>query len=156
MNIRLANADDLEDIREIATQSELFPPEMLDDIIAPYLTKQADDLWFVAALDDKPIGFAFCEPERMTLGTWNLLALGVLPSIHRQGAGRSLVAYAEEYLSAEGHRILIVETMGIPQFAYVREFYSSLGYDQEATVREFYEAGADKVIFWKKIDTTAG
>ena len=59
--------------------------------------------------------------------------------------------YLEQQLSNASQRILIVETMGIPELAETRAFYHKNGYTEEARIREFYEAGADKVVFWKHL-----
>ena len=129
----------------------MFPPEMLDDMIAGYLGQSNHDIWFVGELDDRVITFGFCEPERMTEGTWNLLAIGVDPALQGQGHGGKMMSYLEQQLSNASQRILIVETMGTPELAQTREFYRKNGYTEEARIREFYEAGADKVVFWKHL-----
>lgn len=129
----------------------MFPPEMLDEMIAGYLNNTGKDIWFVGELDDRVVTFGFCEPERMTDGTWNLLAIGVDPALQGQGHGAEMMTYLERQLSKASQRVLIVETMGTPEFAKTREFYRKSGYTEEARIREFYEAGADKVVFWKHL-----
>ena len=151
LKIRPAAKQDIETIGQIAGDTDLFPPEMLDDMIDGYLDQSSQDIWFVGELDDRVITFGFCEPERMTEGTWNLLAIGVDPTLQGQGHGGKMMSYLEQHLSSGSQRILIVETMGTPEFAKTREFYRNNGYTEEARIREFYEAGADKVVFWKHL-----
>ena len=151
VKIRPAAKQDIETIGQIAGETDLFPPEMLDDMIAGYLDQSNQDIWFVGELDDRVIAFGFCEPERMTEGTWNLLAIGVDPAVQGQGYGGKMMSYLEQQLSKASQRILIVETMGTPEFAETRDFYRKNGYTEEARIREFYEAGADKVVFWKHL-----
>ncbi|MEO1366573.1 MAG: N-acetyltransferase, partial [Acidobacteriota bacterium] len=74
--IRPARPSDLPSIGSIATETELFPAEMLDGMIAGYLDGSARDLWLVLERGGEVVGFSFCEPERLTVGTWNLLAIG--------------------------------------------------------------------------------
>ncbi|MEM9555312.1 MAG: N-acetyltransferase [Acidobacteriota bacterium] len=158
-SLRPATPHDTPRIAEIADATGLFPPEMLDDMIAGYFDGSKDDLWFVAEsseppgvdASDGPIGFGFCEPERMTDGTWNLLAIGVLPARQSAGIGAAMMRHLEDTLRARGARVLIVETMGTDEFARTRAFYRRNGYVEEARIREFYEPGGDKVVFWKHL-----
>jgi ribosomal protein S18 acetylase RimI-like enzyme len=149
--IRPVEKGDVEQIKEIAEATQLFPGYMLDDMIAPYFSRSKPDIWFICESDGTPVGFGFCEPERMTDGTWNLLAIGVSPSYQSRGAGADMMAYLENRLREKGERVLIVETMGLLEFERTRAFYRNNGYEEEARIREFYEAGADKVVFWKRL-----
>jgi len=151
LNVRLADDKDVGAIRVIADQTELFPAEMLDDMMHDYLHQKSRDIWFVGLLQGEIIAFGYCEPERMTSGTWNLLAIGVLPGRQGQGFGAQMMNYLESLLMVSGERVLLVETMGTPELAATREFYRKVGYEEHARVREFYEPGADKVIFWKHL-----
>lgn len=151
VNIRPVERHDLPHLEAIADATELFPSEMMGDMIAGYLDGSKPDIWFTAFMDGEPISFGFCEPERMTEGTWNLLAIGVRPDHQGNGVGGAMMAYLEKQLKERGERILLVETMGIPAFERTCAFYRKNGYTEEARIREFYEAGADKVVFWKRL-----
>jgi ribosomal protein S18 acetylase RimI-like enzyme len=149
--IRPAEKRDVPDIKAIADATGLFPSEMLGDMISGYFDGSKTDIWFVYVLGDHPVSFGFCEPERMTQGTWNLLAIGVQPDHQGTGIGAAMMAYLEGRLAEQGQRVLIVETMGTPELARARAFYRKNGYAEEARIREFYEAGADKVVYWKHL-----
>jgi len=138
-------------IGRLADVTDLFPSEMLGDMIAGYFDKTKIDIWFVGTLNGEVVAFGFCEPERMTEGTWNLLAIAVQPEMQGKRIGQQMMHYLEQRLADAGERILIVETMGTAELTLTREFYVKNGYAEEARIREFYEAGADKIIFWKKI-----
>ena len=138
-------------IKSVAKDAGLFPPDMLDDMIAGYLEETTRDIWFVAVADGQVVGFGYCEPERMTSGTWNLLAIGILASYRGRGIGGAMMCYLENRLAAGGERVLLVETMGTPEYARTRAFYRSKGYAEEARIREFYEPGGDKIVFWKHL-----
>ena len=149
--IRPAGKQDIPQIKIIADATELFPSEMLGEMIAGYFDRSKIDLWFVCELEGKVVSFGFCEPERMTEGTWNLLAIGVLPEKQSGGIGAAMMRHLEDQLRDRDARILLVETMGTPDFKRTRAFYRKNGYMEEARIREFYEAGADKVVFWKHL-----
>ena len=149
--LRPARRSDIPAIKSVAEDAALFPPEMLDDMIAGYLEETTRDIWFVSEQDGHVVGFGFCEPERMTSGTWNLLAIGILAAHRGRGIGGAMMRYLEHRLRSSGERVLIVETMGTPAFERTRAFYRASGYAEEARIREFYEPGGDKVVFWKRL-----
>lgn len=151
LTTRPAEAGDVPAIRAIVAATELFPPEMLDDMIASHLGGDATEFWIVADDGQGPLGFAYCAPEVMTEGTWNLLAIGVMPDRHGTGAGRALVTCIETMLVARSARVLLIETMGTPEFDRTRRFYQQCGYVEEARIRDYYEAGGDKIVFWKAL-----
>jgi ribosomal protein S18 acetylase RimI-like enzyme len=151
ITIRPTFVADTDVIGAIAAATGLFPPEMLGDMIAGYLDRTKPDIWLTATIGKQPVGFGFCEPERMTSGTWNLLAIGVLPEHQSRGVGAALLRHLESQLAEGGNRVLLVETIDAPEFVRTRLFYLANGFDEEARIREFYEAGADKLVFWKHL-----
>lgn len=151
LTIRSAERKDIAAMQSVAENAELFPPEMLEDMMSGYLSQTNDDLWFVALTGDRLVGFGFFEPERMTSGTWNLLAIGILDDCRGRGIGAEMMRHLEDRLRTAGERILIVETLGTPAFERTRSFYRTTGYVEEARIREFYEPGSDKVVYWKHL-----
>ncbi len=148
---RPTTAQDLAEIAAIAEMTALFPGDMLGGLIAGYLDGGKSDIWLTALRHERCVGFAFCEPERLTNGTWNLLAIGVAPEWQGRGVGAALMRALEETLRAGGHRVLIVDTSGDPAFARTRSFYLGNGYAEEARIREFWDVGVDKVTYWKHL-----
>ncbi len=157
--IRAASRSDVGALKAVIDATGLFPSEMLDDMLEPYLAGGAvEDIWLV--VDDgsdaqPPLGLAYCASERMTSGTWNLYLIAVHPSHQRKGFGGALVATLEAMLAARGERILLVETSGLPEFERPRAFYANHGYEEEARIREFYRAGEDKIVFRKALAPVA-
>lgn len=145
--IRSLRREDLARAQALIAAVDLFPPEMLPDMAAPFLAGAAE-LWLVAA---DGAGLAYAAPERLTEGTWNLLLLAVDPALQRRGLGRALVAAVESALTAVSVRLLLVETSGVADFAGQRRFYRRLGFRQEARIRDYYQLGDDKVIFAKTL-----
>ncbi|OYW68348.1 MAG: hypothetical protein B7Z40_03370 [Bosea sp. 12-68-7] len=115
-----------------------------------------DDLWFIVIEDGAACAVAYCAPERMTNGTWNLLLIAVQEEHQGRGLGRQLTQQLERTLPGRGARILLVETSSLPSFERTRAVYRRLGYVEEARIREFYAAGEDKVVFWKRLESVAG
>ena len=152
LNIRPTVQTDTLHLKTVLNTIELFPSEMLDDMIADYLTNpESQDIWFTAEADNTPIAFGYCAPEMLTEGTYNLYAIGVKSDLHGKGIGHQMMTYLETQLKEKGHRILIVETSGGPDLAKTRKFYEDLQYTKEAVIRDFWSEGEDKVVYWKKL-----
>lgn len=153
--IRHARRADQGAIAPLLTALNLFEAEevaMITNMLAEHFDSDpSSDLWLI---DDEngPVGIAYAAPERMTDGTWNLYLLAVHPDHQKQGRGAALLNHVEEALAAQSVRVLLVETAGVEDFEYVRQFYLNSGFREEARISEFYGEGVDKVVFWKRLD----
>ena len=147
--IRPTIAPDLPALQQVLAATELFPAEMLPDMIAPALAGFNEDSWLTCLQDGAPVGLCYTAPEELTEGTWNMRAIAVLPAAQGLGLGAALVAAVEADLREQGARVLIVDTSGTDDFAPTRAFYTKNGYTEEARVRDFWADGDDKVIFRK-------
>ena len=153
--IRPIHKSDLHDLKIVLDSSELFPSELLDDMISDYFENEnSSDIWFTMAVDDIPISIAYCAPERLTEGTFNLYAIAVKKEYQGKGIGKEMMDYIENRLRNAGHRILLVETSSTEEYALTREFYLKCDYTQEAIIRDFYSENESKVVFWKDLNST--
>jgi ribosomal protein S18 acetylase RimI-like enzyme len=151
ITFRALTRDDLPVAKGIIDDTEMFPSEMLDKMAAPFFDDtETEDLWFVACTE-RPVAIAYCVPERMTAGTWNLLLIAVSPKCQGLGVGKQFMTFLEQQIQAMSGRILLVETSGLPEYTLTRNFYPQCGYVQVACIPEFYEAGDDKIVFLKKL-----
>lgn len=150
--IRPVTVADIPTLKDVLDTVDLFPSEMLDDLIADYFSNPASEhLWFTAEEEGVPISIAYCEPERMTDGTWILLAIAVRSDCQGLGVGGEMMRYVEDLLATRGQRILLVETSSLPEFEQTRTFYRNNGYHEEARIRDFYQHGDDKLVFRKSL-----
>ena len=152
MNIRIPSKSDLPDIALILGDTELFPAEMLGEMIAPFFNEPDNpEKWLVCEEGENGvIGFGYFRQEPLAEGTWNLLAIGFRKNHQGHGYGATLVAEVEKALAQE--RVLIVETSGVEDFEATRTFYDKCGYDREAVIRDYWADGDDKVIYRKKLN----
>ena len=154
-SIRPYRPADLPAAKALIDAVELFPSELLDGMV-PDGGNAADDpagtdaFWLIHDADGVD-AVAYCAPEPMTNGTWNLLLIAVHPDRHGRGIGTRLTRHVERRLTAHGARVLLVETSGTDDFERTRGFYAHLGYEREACIREYYDAGDDKVVFRKAL-----
>lgn len=152
MKIRPTTSRDIPALKLVLDETELFPSELLPDMVGCFLSdEESQDLWITCELAGQPMGFCYALPEKLAEGTWNMLAIAVLPSKQGTGAGSAIVKALESNLRELGSRILIAETSGAEEFAQTREFYRKNGYTEEARIRDFWAAGDDKIIFWKSL-----
>jgi ribosomal protein S18 acetylase RimI-like enzyme len=151
VTIRPITRDDLRSLKAVIDATGLFPAEMLDEMTASYFDGGSPGEMWLTVDEDGPVAVAYCAPERMTQGTWNLLLIAVHPARQGQGVGARLTRHVESSLAAVGGRVLLVETSSLPEFERTCAFYRRLGYVEEARIREFYRAGEDKVIFRKAL-----
>lgn len=149
--IKPTSSDDIAALQTVLDGTELFPSEMLPDMLGPSLSGQTDAFWLTCHLDQVAVGFCYAVPEEMAEGTWNMLALAVRPDLQGNGHGARLVEAAEQHLRTRGQRLVIVDTSGTADFAQTRKFYAQNGYEEEARIRDFWAEGDDKVIFRKAL-----
>jgi len=144
---------DIKWLKQVLDSIELFPSEMLDEMISDYFENtESQEIWFTSLENGKPISIGYCAPEKLTEGTYNLYAIGVRNDLQSNGIGSKMIGFIEDYLRSNGHRVLIVDTSGTDDFKLTRKFYEKLGYNKEAVIRDFWKEGDDKVIFWKKLN----
>lgn len=152
--IRPVIPNDLPALKAVIDANKLFPSHMLDEMISDYFTNEDTNEYWLTYDDDNPIAIAYCAPEKMTEGTWNLYLIAVHPDFQKKGFGVSILRHIEQKLANRGGRILLIETSGLESFEGTREFYRKCGYEKEAKIREFYQAGEDKIIFRKVLSKT--
>lgn len=151
--IRPSIAEDLAELERVIDALGLFPSNMLAGMMGPYLNSvDAEDHWLTYE-DGVPQGMAYFVPERLTDQTWNLLLIAMHPDHQGKGNGRALLESVENTLITLGGRMLIVETSGLAGFESARSFYLKCGYQEEARIRDFYQAGEDKVVFRKLLES---
>lgn len=143
---------DLNEIKDVLDSCGLFPSEYLDDMIADYFENpESEDFWFTFISEEMPIAIGYCVPEKLTVGTYNLLAIGVSANHQRKGVAVEMMNYLEQQLRDKKSRVLIVETSSHEDQTAARRLYQKLNYSQEATIRDFWNEGEDKIVFWKKL-----
>ena len=152
MKIRETTRGDIPALQDVLDGTALFPSDMLPDMLQGFLSDaQPTEIWLTCEAGGKAVGFCYAVPEQLAEGTWNMLALAVLPVQQGGGCGGALVQHLEQHLKNSGQRIVIADTSGTDKFAQTRAFYRKNGYTEEARIRDFWAAGDDKVVFWKSL-----
>ena len=150
--IRAPRASDIPKLKAILEQTELFPSEMLEEMIQPFLhDSSCTDIWQVYEHIGEPIALLYCVKEKLTEGTWNVLALGVATKHQGQGVGELMMSNVEQTLRHQNQTSLIVDTSSLPEYDRSRKFYERIGFHKEAVIRDFWAKGDHKITFWKSL-----
>lgn len=121
-----------------------------------YGIKGSQDYRFLVAADgDRVLGYACWGPTPMTDRTFDLYWIAVDPRRQGGGVGRALMAAVEQRLTAEGARLLLVETASKESYAATRAFYERIGYLEVARTPDFYRDGDDRVVYARRLQPRA-
>lgn len=150
--IRNVTSSDIDGLKKVADSSGLFPSEYLDEMISDYFNNpDTQDIWFTYIDNSKQVAVGYCVPEKLTNGTYNLLAIGVSQDSQRNGVASEMMDYIEQRLKQKDGRILIVETSSDDAQMSARKFYKKIGYKQMAVIKDFWSDGEDKIVFTKRL-----
>jgi ribosomal protein S18 acetylase RimI-like enzyme len=150
--IKPVSPSDLDGLKKVLDSCGLFPSDYLDEMISDYFNNtDTQDIWFTYIDHNAPVAIGYCAPEKLTNGTYNLLAIGVSENAQRKGIAKEMMNYIEQELKSRDGRILIVETSSDDAQIGARKLYEKIGYTQEAVIRDFWNEGEDKIVFWKKL-----
>jgi GNAT superfamily N-acetyltransferase len=164
MQIRLARAEDAFAVETIRVRGwrvayrHIFPPAELEALPIDasrwrqrFESPPAGWTTFIAERDSAVIGFAAMGPSRDERGLGELYAIYVDPSAWSCGAGRALIARAEEQLArAYPVAMLWVLTENAP----ARRFYELAGWhpDGAAKTQERFGVEAEEVRYRKRLE----
>ena len=71
MDIRYTEPGDIADLKSVLDQTELFPSEMLEEMLSGFLNGDNEELWLTCETDGRAIGFCYTVPVQLAEGTWN-------------------------------------------------------------------------------------
>lgn len=150
--IRPVTTADVDDLKLVLDSCELFPSDHLDEMISDYFNNaETEDHWFTFLIDEKPVAIGYCIPEKLTEGTYNLLAIGVSQNAQRKGVASAMMEYIEHQLKQNNGRLLLVETSSDEAQIAARKLYQKIGYKQVAVIDDFWKEGEDKIVFLKQL-----
>lgn len=128
---------------EVATAVELLDESLGGD----------EDYQFLGAFaDDQLIGYACWGHTPGTDGTSDLYWIVVDRPRQGHGIGSELLGEVERRLTADGRRLVVVETSSRADYAPTRGFYEARGYSRTATIPAYYAPGDDLVIYTKDLN----
>ena len=127
---------------EVATAVELFDASLAGD----------EDYQFVGGFEgEELIGYACWGPTPGTRATSDLYWIVVDRVRQGSGIGSQLLREVERLLTADGRRLVVVETSSRADYTATRKFYEARGYTRAATIPGYYAPGDDLVIYTKDL-----
>ncbi|MEL7255230.1 MAG: GNAT family N-acetyltransferase [Pseudomonadota bacterium] len=151
ITIAETTADDIATIQKIVSDTGLFPPDLVPDLLDPALKGETSEFWRSAYVGSEVAGFCYTVPEMLTEGAWNITAIAVDPARQGTGIGAALLSEVENWLTSKGQRLILIDTSSGEDFTRTRAFYVKNGYEEEARIRDFWAEGDDKVVFRKAL-----
>jgi Acetyltransferases len=145
---------DIDAVRRLARGTGFFRPDEVDvavELVEERLAKGPESgyfFWFVE-MAGEVIGYVCYGPIPCTIGSYDLYWIMVDVGRQRCGAGKRLLALAEESAKRMGGRQMFIETAGKAQYKTTRIFYEKSGYDLAAELADFYEPGDAKCVYRK-------
>ncbi len=154
VRLRRMAPDDLPELVHITEDTGFFRPEevaVAREVLTEAALQGAGSGYqvYVAADDQRRLGYVCFGPTPLTKGTWDLYWIAVAPQRQGLGIGKRLMGRAEEEVQLNGGRQIVVETSSQELYEPTRRFYCSLGYQEVSRIPDFYDSGDAKVTFAK-------
>ncbi len=103
---------------------------------------------FVCMVGDEPGGFIIFTPEPVFARGGYIRAVGVAPTMRRQGIGRRLLTFAEQQTAHCSQNLYLCVSSFNRQG---QAFYKSLGYTRAGTLPDLIIPGTAEYIYWKRL-----
>lgn len=155
VTLRPPVAADRDRVRAIVDATGVFRPDEVTialEVMDGAIGAPGRDYWAVGAYQEhRLVGFAAFGRVPCTLATWDLYWIAVDPALQGGGIGRMLMAHCEAAITAEGGRLVVVETSSRDDYGPTRAFYRRLRYHEQATIPDYYAPGDGLVVYTKHL-----
>jgi hypothetical protein len=84
----------MEALKTIIDTSELFPADLLEGMMVDYVPRPfTEDIWLTKEAHGVPIAVAYCAPEKLTGGIYNLYLIAIHKDYQGNGEGTEMLSY---------------------------------------------------------------
>ena len=159
--LRPMRPEEVEELVRITRDTGFFHPEEVEvarDVLSE-AAQNGDASGYrvrVAALRQQLLGYVCFGPTPLTHGTWDVYWIAVDHQRQRQGIGVRLMHLAEEEISLQRGRLVLVETSSRDMYEPTRRFYLALGYREVSCIPDFYDVGDGRVTLAKVLPQGGG
>ncbi len=108
-----------------------------------------------AEYEGQMIGYGCFGPIPLTSHRFDIYWLAVAKAWQDQGIGRQLLSRMEQMIRGAKGGIIYIETAGRPLYEPTRQFYLRQGYLEVARIPDYYADGDDRIVFMKKLSSSA-
>jgi ribosomal protein S18 acetylase RimI-like enzyme len=153
--IETVQPDDRARLLDIALATGLFSDEEAETLLGSTLDGLADgsltpDHHALVCRDtthNELVGWTYFAADAFADGVWNVWWIGVHPTYFGTGAAAKILTHIENFVTALGCRVLVIETSDSTSTARARNFYVKSDYIQRGLIPDFYGPGEAKVVF---------
>ena len=127
--------------------------EVAEELIESYLDDPSGSGYhvLVAEADSTVEGYICFGPTPLTEATWDIYWMAVGREKQGHGIGSALLKSAENDITEEQGRLVIIETSSTPLYEKTRRFHVGEGYEVICRIPDFYAPGDDKLIMQKRL-----
>jgi len=149
---------DIKRTREMAESSGFFYPDEVDvavELVEECLAKGPESGYFFvfAELNGTTVGYTCFGPIPCTKTSFDLYWIVMHNDFRGKGIGRELISETCAEIKKMRGTKMYAETSGRKQYLPTQKFYEKNGFVKEAQIKDFYDAGDDKIIYGKLVET---
>ncbi|MDX9923132.1 MAG: GNAT family N-acetyltransferase [Ignavibacteriaceae bacterium] len=108
---------------------------------------------YVYIKDLKLIGYYCIGLRPLTDGVYDIYWIVTDPEFRKEGAGKSLLEHAENFVKERNGRWLLAETSSTDNYVATQKFYLRNKYSIVSEIKDFYKLNDDLMVFGKYITT---
>lgn len=155
MAIHPFHKDHLEPLVDIVKATDVFRPDEVEvarelmEVVADRPGQQ--DYVIATYVDEQNVirGYYCIGHTPMTESTYDLYWIAVDPRSHGQGIGKQLLRHCEEYIKANGGKLVVAETSSMAKYEKTRLFYEHNHYTEASRINDYYARGDGLVVYIK-------
>jgi ribosomal protein S18 acetylase RimI-like enzyme len=149
---------DVRNIREMVAGTGFFRPDEVAIAVELAETRINEGLksgynFLLADLNGVLAGYACFGLIPCSLVSWDLYWIVTKKDHQGKGIGRRLLQMTEEEIMKNGGKNVIIETSSKESYKETQHFYSKNGYTLKARFEDFYDAGDDKLVYMKRLNS---
>ena len=150
----MVQSGDRDSVRQLVSATGFFSDEEITiagELVEETLLKGAEAGYDFIFAESAGIIIGYCcfGPIPLTLESFDMYWVAIMPGHQGSGLGRRLMHSAEDTIRGVGGTMVYADTSSRPQYLPTRNFYETIGYHQAAFLPNFYAPGDGKVIYCK-------
>ncbi|MFU8842363.1 MAG: GNAT family N-acetyltransferase [Bacteroidales bacterium] len=149
-------SSDVEGIRAMVSGTGFFRPDEVEIAVELAEVRIKEGLksgyhFILADVHSELAGYACFGLIPCSLLSWDLYWIVTKKEFQGKGIGGQLLLKAENEITKNGGKNIIIETSSKELYKGTQHFYDKYGYMLKARLEDFYDYGDDKLIYIKKL-----
>jgi ribosomal protein S18 acetylase RimI-like enzyme len=149
-------SSDVEGIRTMVSGTGFFRPDEVEIAVELAEVRIKEGIksgyhFILADIHRELAGYACFGLIPCSLLSWDLYWIVTKKEHQGKGIGGQLLLKAEEEITKNGGKNIIIETSSKELYKGTQHFYNKYGYTLKARFEDFYDYGDDKLVYTKKL-----